>query len=410
MERLGTTCVIAGGGPAGLMLGWLLARAGVPAMVLEKHPDFLRDFRGDTIHPATLRVMEALGELDALLALPHHRTHRMSLTFGERVLPAVDFTALGPRTGFMAMMPQWDFLDFIAGRALALPGFRLLMPARATGLIEAGGRITGLRAETASGPVEIAADLVVAADGRHSALRAAAGLQPQVLGAPIDVLWFRLSRQPGESPDSLGRIAEGLILVLLNRGDYWQIACVVPKGGAAQVRAAGLDAFRTRLARALKLAPARTDEIASWDEVHLLDVQVDRLRRWWRPGFLAIGDAARAMSPVGGVGINLAIQDAVAAANRLALPLRQGRLREADLAAVQSRRLWPVRLVQAAQVTAQARMIRPVLDAGPAARIPLPLRLVARFPRLRRLLARGVGLGPRPDRPEPHLVTGLPPA
>lgn len=408
MERIETTCAIAGGGPAGMMLGWLLARTGIAVTVLEKHPDFLRDFRGDTIHPATLRVLDDLGQLDAFLALPHHRSHHMSMDFGARVLPVVDFTGLGERTGFMAMMPQWDFLDFLASRATALPGFRLMMPATATGLMERDGRITGLRGDTPEGPVEITADLVIAADGRGSGLRAAAGLVPQDLGAPIDVLWFRLSRQPDETVDSLARIAAGLLLVQLNRGDYWQVACVVPKGGADAFRAQGIDAFRTRLSQALATDPARVAEIATWDDVKLLNVQVNRLPRWWRPGFLAIGDAAHAMSPIGGVGINMAIQDAVAAANLLAGPLRRGTLKDTDLAAVQARRMMPVRIVQAVQVAAQARIIRPLLDAGAQAAPPLPMRLAARWPWLRRLAGRAVGLGPRPERPSAALIAPPP--
>lgn len=408
MERIETTCAIAGGGPAGMMLGWLLARSGIRVTVLEKHPDFLRDFRGDTIHPATLRALDDLGELDAFLALPHHRSYHMSMDFGDRVLPVVDFAGLGERTAFMAMMPQWDFLDFLTGRATALPGFRLMMPATATGLMERDGRITGLRADTPRGPAEITADLVIAADGRGSTLRAAAGLVPQDLGAPIDVLWFRLSRQPDETVDSLARIAAGLLLVQLNRGDYWQVACVVPKGGADAFRAQGIDAFRARLAQALATDPARVAEIATWEDVKLLNVQVNRLPRWWRPGFLAIGDAAHAMSPIGGVGINMAIQDAVAAANLLAGPLRTGALNDTDLAAVQARRMMPVRMVQAVQVAAQARIIRPLLDAGARATPPLPMRLAARWPWLRRLAGRAVGLGPRPERPSAAIIAPLP--
>lgn len=387
-----------------MMLGWLLARAGVRVTVLEKHSDFLRDFRGDTIHPATLRVLDALGELDAFLTLPHHRTHRMAITFGDRTLPVVDFTGLGPRTGFMAMMPQWDFLNFMASRAYPLPKFQLLKPATATRLIEERGRIVGLMADTQDGPVEIRADLVVAADGRHSALRKSAGMVPRDLGASIDVLWFRLSRQPGESLDSLGRIREGLVLVMLNRGDYWQIACVVPKGGAEAFRNQGLARFQERLAKALEINVARAAELTTWDDVKLLNVQVNRLTRWWRPGFLAIGDAAHAMSPVGGVGINLAIQDAIAAANRLAAPLRAGQLTDDDLNAVQVRRLWPTRLVQTAQMAAQVRVIQPVVDAGTTPRVPLPLWLISRTAWTRRLIARAIGLGPLPEMPDRVLV------
>lgn len=403
MERLTTTCAIAGGGPAGLMLGYLLARAGIRVTVLENHGDFLRDFRGDTIHPSTLRVMDRLGELDRFLALPHTRFRRMSLVFGENPVPVVDLTTLGPETGFVAMMPQWDFLNYLTERAGAYPGFTLRMRTRAEALIEEGGRVTALRAQGPEGPVELRADLVVAADGRSSELRVASGLPRRDLSAPIDVLWMRVSRDPEESSDSLGRVGGGMILVMLNRGDYWQMASVVPKGGFDEVRERGLEAFRARLAAATGFSTERVAEIRDWDDVKLLSVQVNRLERWWRPGFLAIGDAAHAMSPVGGVGINLAVQDAVAAANLLAGPLRAGNLSDGDLAAVQRRRFWPTRLTQAAQVLAQDRVIRPQLDSDDP-RPPLPLRLLARFPVLRRFPARFVGLGLRPELPVDAIV------
>lgn len=409
MERLSTTCAIAGGGPAGLMLGWLLARAGVRVMVLEKHADFLRDFRGDTIHPSTLRVMERLGELDRFLALPHQKFRQMGFIFADTPVTVADFAALGERTGFVAMMPQWDFLSFAAERAGAYPGFDLRLRTRAEGLIERHGQVTGLRAVTPRGPVEIAADLVVAADGRHSALRAASGLPMRDLGSGIDVLWLRLSRREGDPGETLGRIAGGLVAVMLNRGDYWQVALVIPKGGFAAVRDKGLDAFRGRLAKATGLGPERAAEIADWEAVKLLDVRIDRLARWWKPGFLCIGDAAHAMSPVGGVGVNLAIQDAVAAANRLAGPLREGRLTEGHLAWVQHRREGPVRATQALQRLVERRVIRPA-EAATLARPPLPLRLLARFPRLRRLPARFIGLGLRPELPGPALAGAPPPA
>ena len=398
MEQMTTRCVISGGGPAGLMAGFLLARAGVEVVVLEKHRDFLRDFRGDTIHPSTLRIMEALGLLDELLARPHYPFRHMEFSFGDRPVPVVDFTPLGKRTGFVAMMPQWDFLDFVAQKAAAYPGFTLLMRTESEALIEDGGRVTGLRAVGPSGPVEIRADLVLVADGRDSALRDTAGLDVQDLGAPIDVLWFRVSRASGENPESLGRLKDGSIVIQLNRGDYWQMAFIVPKNGAERVRAEGLAAFRRRVGAATGIEAARLEEIDDWDKVKLLSVQVNRLQRWWREGLLCIGDAAHAMSPVGGVGINLAVQDAVAAANILAAPLRNGTLSVDHLQQVQKRRLWPARVTQRFQVFLQDRVIRPALDK-PDAPPPLPLRILARVPYLRRFPARFIGLGLRPELP-----------
>ena len=404
-QELRTGCVIAGGGPAGMMLGFLLARAGVRVMVLEKHADFLRDFRGDTVHPSTLRVMRALGLLEAFLALPHHKFREMRLDLGDRSVPVADFGALGAETGFVAMMPQWDFLDFLADQGRALPEFDLRMQTKATELVAEGGRVTGVLAEGPEGKLRILADLVVGADGRHSALRAEAGLQVRDLGAPIDVLWFRVTRAPGQTDESLGRIAGGRGLVLLNRGDYWQMACVVPKGGFDVLRAAGIAAFRDEIAALARLTPAQAAEIDDWDRVKLLSVRVDRLERWWREGLLFIGDAAHAMSPVGGVGINLAIQDAVAAANLLAGPLRAGPVPGAALAAVQKRRLMPVRVVQRMQVLVQERMIAPQLGRRAAA-LPWPLRLLIRFPLLRRVPAWFIGLGPRPELPDDRASPG----
>jgi len=404
-QELRTGCVIAGGGPAGMMLGFLLARAGVRVMVLEKHADFLRDFRGDTVHPSTLRVMRALGLLEAFLALPHHKFREMRLDLGDRSVPVADFGALGAETGFVAMMPQWDFLDFLADQGRALPEFDLRMQTKATELVAEGGRVTGVLAEGPEGKLRILADLVVGADGRHSALRAEAGLQVRDLGAPIDVLWFRVTRAPGQTDESLGRIAGGRVLVLLNRGDYWQMACVVPKGGFDVLRAAGIAAFRDEIAALARLTPAQAAEIDDWDRVKLLSVRVDRLERWWREGLLFIGDAAHAMSPVGGVGINLAIQDAVAAANLLAGPLRAGPVPGAALAAVQKRRLMPVRVVQRMQVLVQERMIAPQLGRRAAA-LPWPLRLLIRFPLLRRVPAWFIGLGPRPELPDDRASPG----
>ncbi len=314
------TCCVAGGGPAGMMLGFLLARAGVRVMVLEKHADFLRDFRGDTIHPSTLELMHELGLLEEFLRVPHQEMPRLIAQFGDTSLAVADFTHLPTRCKFIAMMPQWDFLDFLARHGARYPGFHLEMRAEATALIEEAGRVIGVRGTAADGPFEVRADLVVAADGRSSVLRERAGLHVEDLGAPMDVLWFRLSRAPGDPAATMGRFDAGRIFVLLNRGPHWQCGYVIPKGSAEDVRRRGLDAFRASVAALMPFAADRVAEIRGWDDVKLLTVRVDRLRQWYRPGLLCIGDAAHAMSPVGGVGINLAIQDAVAAANRLWRP------------------------------------------------------------------------------------------
>ncbi|MCW5773013.1 MAG: FAD-dependent oxidoreductase [Rhodospirillaceae bacterium] len=405
---LRTQCCIAGGGPAGMMLGLLLARAGVGVIVLEKHADFLRDFRGDTIHPSTLEVIRELGLLDAFLALPHQRLARLQGRLELRgrggarrfrTLEVADFTQLKRACPLIALMPQWDFLDFIAGHAGRYPGFDLRMRAEATALLrtDADGAVRGLRARTPEGELEIEADLVVAADGRHSALRGEAGLAVRDLGAPIDVLWFRLPREADDPGDALGTFAAGAILVTIHRGDYWQCGYVIPKGTLDTLRREGLSAFRARIEALLPFAGGRAAAIASWDAVKLLTVRVDRLERWHLPGFLCIGDAAHAMSPVGGVGINLAIQDAVAAANILAEPLRQGHCGERDLARVQRRRRLPTCVTQRLQLVVQNRVIREVLGSKTALGVPLPLRLLQRFPGLRRLPARLVGLGVRPE-------------
>ena len=403
MLRERTTCCIAGGGPAGMMLGFLLARAGVDVVVLEKHADFLRDFRGDTIHPSTMEVMHELGLLEEFLKLPHVREDDLVARFGKEDITVADFSHLPVRAPFIAFMPQWDFLDFLADHGRAYPHFRLLMRTKAAELIEENGRVAGLKAEGPDGLMEIAADLVVAADGRRSDVRAAAGFAVTELGAPMDVLWFRLSRRPDEPAQAFGQVAAGRFFIRLNRGDYWQCAFIIPKGSLERLQAAGLDAFKAGL---LALAPEladRTGELASWDDIKLLSVAVDRLERWWRPGLICIGDAAHAMSPIGGVGINLAIQDAVATANLLARPLRDRQLTDSDLAAVQKRREWPAKVTQTVQIAIQNRVITPLLAADKPIAPPWPLRLLQRFPLLRRLPARMVGMGVRPEHLGPEL-------
>ena len=397
MDSLRTQLCIVGGGPAGMMAGLLFARAGIAVTVLEKHADFLRDFRGDTIHPSTLDLIDELGLAERFRALPQRRVETFSGVVNGRSYRVADFSRLPTRNRFLSFMPQWDFLDFLAGEACCYPGFRLIRRTEARNLIEVDGRVVGVRAEGPDGPVEIRADLVLCADGRHSAMRERAGFAPRVFGAPIDVLWFRLPRRDGDPEAAAGRFGLGRILITLDRGDTWQCAYVVPKDGDAAFRARGLPAFRAAVGEIAPFLADRTDAIADWDSVKLLTVTVDRLERWHRPGLLCIGDAAHAMSPVGGVGINLAIQDAVAAANILAGPLRAGPVAEADLARVQARRIFPVRVIQMLQRVIQARVIAPSLTADAPFRAPLALRILDRLPFLQVLPARMIGMGVRPE-------------
>jgi len=392
-------CLVVGGGPAGLMLGVLLARAGVRVRVLEKHADFLRDFRGDTIHPSTLEVIHELGWLDRFLRLPHQKVERLSADIGGERIEIADFTHLPVQCRFIAMMPQWDFLNFLAEKGRAYPGFTLSMQSEAIDLVWRDGRVTGVVTRDASGADErLEADLVVAADGRGSVLRDKAGMKVMDLGAPMDVMWFRLPQEANDPQDTLGRIEAGHIFIKLNRGDYWQCAYVFDKGKVEAVRARGIEAFRADVARLAGIPePRARDAIPSFDDVRLLNVKVDRLKTWSRPGFLCIGDAAHAMSPVGGVGVNLAVQDAVAAANLLWQPLLYDRLSEADVMAVQDRRQWPTRVTQALQVFAQNRFIGPALAAKGDLKPPPPMRLIRRWPILERVPARLVGLGVRPE-------------
>ena len=388
-----------------MMLGFLLARAGISVVVLEKHADFLRDFRGDTIHPSTLQVMHELGLLEELLRLPHEKAPVLRAQVGDTAIAVADFTHLPARCGFIAIMPQWDFLDFLARHASRYPNFELRKRTEAVGLIEDGEVIKGVHAATPDGPVEIRADLVIAADGRHSAIRDRAGLAVETLGAPMDVLWFRLSRRPDDPGETMGRFDVGRIFVLINRGAHWQCGFVIPKGSADDLRARGLPAFRDAVARLVPFERGRLAVIASGDDVKLLTVGVDRVLRWSREGLLCIGDAAHTMSPVGGVGINLAIQDAVAAANILVPKLRNGGATTQDLARVQQRRELPTRITQRLQVQVQNRIVHNVLngDGGTSLQVPWALRLLQYVPALRRLPARLIGIGIRPEHVAPAL-------
>jgi 2-polyprenyl-6-methoxyphenol hydroxylase-like FAD-dependent oxidoreductase len=390
-------CVVAGGGPAGMMLGFLLARAGVRVTVLEKHADFLRDFRGDTIHPSTLELMHELGILDEFLTRPHQEVRQLTARVAGESVTIADFTHLPTRCKFLVLMPQWEFLDFLAGKARGLDTFELRMETEVAGLIEEDGRIAGVRVKTANGPEEIRADLVVGADGRRSVVRELAGLAVENLGAPIDVLWMRLSRRTDDPGQAFGYVESGHVLVMFDRGDYWQCAFVIPKGGFDDIKRRGLEAFRADIGSIVPSMRDRAGELRDWSDIKLLTVLVDRLRRWHRRGLLCIGDAAHAMSPIGGVGINLAIQDAVAAANILADPLARGSCADADLARVQKRRELPTRVVQWVQVTAQERVIWPALSGQGPQQLPFALKLLRRVPILRRIPARLVGIGIRPE-------------
>jgi 2-polyprenyl-6-methoxyphenol hydroxylase-like FAD-dependent oxidoreductase len=396
-ETITTRCAIAGGGPAGMMLGFLLARAGIDVVVLEKHADFLRDFRGDTIHPSTLQIMYELGLLGEFLKRPHQEVRELKGQIGDERVIIGDFRYLPTHCNFIALMPQWDFLNFLAEHARRYRGFHLRMQARATDLIVEDERVVGVRAETPDGPLEIRADLVVGADGRHSDIRERAGLEVEDFGAPMDVLWLRLSKRPEDGQQTLGRIQAGVVFVMLDRGDYWQCAYVIPKGGYDKMRAAGLEAFRAAIVALNRALADRVREIASWDDVKLLTVSVDRLKRWARPGLLCVGDAAHAMSPIGGVGINLAIQDAVAAANILWEKLRTGPVPLEILKKVQERREWPTRATQRLQLFIQDRVISNVLARKTTPRPPLVVKLLQWFPPLRRIPARVLGMGFRPE-------------
>ncbi|CAL62630.1 Monooxygenase, FAD binding [Herminiimonas arsenicoxydans] len=403
LNELHTRCCIVGGGPAGMMLGLLLARAGVDVIVLEKHGDFLRDFRGDTVHPSTLQIMHELGLLQAFLLRPHDKAYELSISVAGQILTIADFSRLHTQCNFIALMPQWEFLDFLRDHAVSYPHFHLLQNAEATTLQEQDGYVTGVHVETADGPLLVNADLTIGADGRHSAVRKAAGLVVRDLGAPIDVLWMRLPMAAGDPSSTGARLGAGQFFVMLNRGSYWQCAYVIPKGGITAIRARGLHAFHAELAAVAPLFTDRVQLLQSWDDIKLLSVTVDRLEHWWKPGLLCIGDAAHAMSPVGGVGINLAIQDAVATANilsrSLANPQVQAKALTPLLKQVQSRRLFPARITQAVQVAIQNRVLVPVIgkQSTQALTIPWPLKLLNRWPVLRKIPAYAVGIGVQPE-------------
>lgn len=403
-ETVETRCCIAGGGPAGMMLGFLLARAGVDVIVLEKHADFLRDFRGDTVHPSTLELMYELGILDEFLRRKHQELPQIGAFIDDFQVTVGDFSHLPTHCKFIALMPQWDFLNFIAEKAKAYPHFHLRMEAEVNELISENGRVAGVHAKTPQGILEVRAILTIGADGRHSLVRQKAGLEVIDLGAPIDVLWMRISRKPDDPNQSLGRFRAGKILVTINRDDYWQCAYGISKGGFEAIQQRGLPAFRADIESFAPFLRGRTQELKTWEDVKLLSVAVNRLRHWSRPGLLCIGDAAHAMSPIGGVGINLAVQDAVAAANILAQALARGENINIDigiderLPQVQKRREFPTRMTQALQVFAHKRAINPAWNVQtPTRRLPLPLWLLQHFPILRRIPARMVGMGFRPE-------------
>jgi len=399
-----TTCAIAGCGPAGAVLGFLLARAGIDVVVLEKHGDFLRDFRGDTIHPSTLELLDELGLADEFLTLQHSKVSsvRLQTTAGQAL--SVSLERLPSKFRFIAFMPQWDFLEFMTRHAGRFPSFNLIRNAEVIDLIEKEGRVSGVRYRDATGDHELAATLTIGADDRSAVTRDAARLPRLETSPPIDVFWFRLARRRDEFEAVFGRLGPGLLLVMLDRNDYWQVAFVIAKGKGDEIRARGLDAFRKDVVRVAPELADRVDQLRSWDDVKLLTVRVDRLTQWHKPGYLAIGDAAHAMSPVGGVGINVAIHDAVAAANVLWRPLLSGRVSDGDLAEVQRRRERAVKVIQAFQSFVQTRFLKPALMAQQTPSIPWLVRFALRIPVLRDIPPRMIALGI--DRP--HIESPAP--
>ncbi|HEY1682499.1 MAG TPA: FAD-dependent oxidoreductase [Candidatus Tumulicola sp.] len=398
MKPITTTCAIVGGGPCGMMLGVLLARAGVDVTVLEKYPDFFRDFRGDTIHPSTLELLYELGWLDDFLKLPHDQLERVGARINGEYVEVGDFTRLPTHCKFIALMPQWDFLNFLAERGKRYPTFRLLMKTNGTDIVVQNGRVTGVIASDDDGSATIDAKLVVGTDGRHSTMRERAGMAVENLGAPMDVLWMRITKRAGDPVQPLGSMRDGRILVTIDRNEYWQCAFLIPKGTFDQLKAAGIEALQRDIVDAVPQLEDRVKEIDDWSKVSLLEVRVDRLEKWYRPGLLCIGDAAHAMSPIGGVGINLAIQDAVASANALAAPLLAGEDTGPALERIQVRRMFPTKVTQAFQVFVQEHAIAPIIGGTATIdRPPLAMRLFEAFPRLRGLPARLIGMGVRPE-------------
>jgi 2-polyprenyl-6-methoxyphenol hydroxylase-like FAD-dependent oxidoreductase len=398
VERLTAQCCIAGGGPAGVMAGYLLARAGVDVIVLEKHKDFLRDFRGDTVHPSTLEVLYELGILEGFLQRTHQEYPKLGFRFGEIGVEIGDFSHLPTHCKFVALMPQWDFLNYLTEAGRKFPGFQMKTQYEVTDLLEENGQIVGVKGKTANGAFELRAHLTIGADGRRSVVREKAGLQIEDLGAPMDVLWMRLPKKPDDSYYALGHLKKGKMLVTINRGEYWQCAYIIFKDAFPQIQQRGLPAFRADIADVAPFLSDRTATLQDWKEISLLSVRVDRLRNWSRPGLLCIGDAAHAMSPVGGIGINLAIQDAVAAANILAEPLRQNRATHDDLRAVEKRRIRPTRWTQVLQVQAHKRVVEPTLSGRASFdKLPFVISLLSNYPWLRRFPARLIGMGLRPE-------------
>ncbi|UGY02853.1 FAD-dependent oxidoreductase [Bradyrhizobium quebecense] len=396
IRQMKVRCCVVGGGPAGMMLGYLLGRAGVDVVVLEKHADFFRDFRGDTVHPSTLQVMDELGLIDGFLKLPHQDIQKLDGMFGGTSVRIADLSRLSVKYPFIAMMPQWDFLSFLRESGKRFPSLQVLMSAEATDLIRRGDAVAGVHVKTPDGPIEIDADLTIGCDGRHSIVRKHAGLDVEEIGAPMDVLWFRVGRHRDETENLFARIDHGKMMVTFDRGDYWQCAYVIAKGQYEAVKARGLPALLDDVLRLAPILKAGIADVKSFDDVKLLTVAINRLTRWTRPGLLCIGDAAHAMSPIGGVGVNLAVQDAVATANILAAKLAQGCPSEDELDAVRRRREFPVRVTQRMQVIAQNNIISAALKGGDQP-VPLALRLITALPWLQGLTARLVAIGVRPE-------------